>query len=435
MLSRDTFGGLLAATMVVGAAAETVTAQDTGRFEVFQTGFELPSTLLSPPGEPDRILIARLNGVVSVIDHGVLLSTPFLNIQSRVNTDHGLIGLAFPADYATSRRFYVNYTPRGEFGPRIARYTTSADPNVANTTEEVLLMTGGGTGDHAGGWMDFGPDGMLYIARGIAGAEFQPNPAQNPLLIQGKILRIDVSSSTGYTSPPDNPFMSLPGLDEIGAMGVRNPWRDSFDRLTGDLYLADVGGNMMEEIDYVPAGTLPGRNFGWSCMEGTNCLNPTCCADPGFTAPVYAYAHTVGHSVIGGYVYRGSAIPRWRGRYLWLDYISDRLWSMRVVGGIATDVQEHTAGLNAGLPVRGLSGGVAFGQDAEGELYVLEYGGRILKIASRSAPADWDFDGSVRITDFLAFLSDYAQGRADVTGDQRTDMEDFIEFLRLYAQG
>lgn len=406
-------------------------AQDLGNWQIFQTGLTRAGFLGCPPGEPDRILIAQLNGVVRVIENGVLLPTPFLDISARANASHGLVGIAFPPDYATTRRFYVNYVNRTtEFGtqPLIARYTTSANPNIANTTEEILLRTGTGSGDHVAGWMGFGHDNYLYIARGDAGG-----PPQNPDFYQGKMLRIDVSPATGYAIPPDNPFVGIAGLDEIAAMGLRNPYRDGFDSLTGDLYIADVGQSSREEISFVPAGTIAGRNFGWPCMEGEICSNstpPCSCDDPPMTMPIHTYGRSDGYTIIGGVVYRGSAMPRWRGRYFFAD-LSSRVRSLRVVNAQAVDVQEHTADLNEVISPR-LTSPVAFGEDASRELYILELSGRILKLVPEFHAADWNTDGTVNSEDFFAFLTDFFAFNADITGDHATTSADFFEYITIF---
>jgi glucose/arabinose dehydrogenase len=404
-------------------------AQDLGNLQVFQTGLPGAAFLGSPPGEPERIMIGQLNGLIHVVENGVLLPTPFLDIRSRLTELHGLIGVAFPPDYATSRRFYVNYTPNVGNQPRVARYTTSDDPNIANNVEEILLHTGGGRGDHAAGWMDFGRDGYLYIARGDVGGS-----PQSPAQFQGKLLRLDVSPATGYVCPPDNPYVGIAGLDEIVAIGLRNPWRNGFDSLTGDLYLADVGDLQVEEISYVPAGTLIGRNFGWFCMEGTLCRSttpPCTCSSPPMTAPIHVYGRSTGATVIGGTVYRGSAIPRWRGRYFFADTWSDRVWSFRAVNGMRVDLQEHTADLNEGS-AGVIVAPIAFGEDGARELYIMELGGRILKITPAFAAADWDMDGVVNSSDFFAFLKDFFELNADFTGDHATTSQDFFDYLAAF---
>jgi len=422
------------AAAVVGALAACqprAAAQDLANWRVFQIGLSRAGYLGSPPGEPERILIAQLDGIVRVIENGTLLPTPFLDIRSRANAAHGLVGIAFPPDYATSRRFYVNYVNNSaQFGtqPLIARYTTSANPNIANTTEEILLRTGSGSGDHVAGWMDFGHDGYLYIARGDVGG--QP---QNIEQFQGKLLRIDVSTPRGYVSPPDNPFVGIAGRDEIVAMGLRNPYRDGFDSLTGDLYLADVGQSSREEVNYIPAGTIIGRNFGWPCMEGELCQSstpPCSCASPPMTLPVHSYGRSSGYTIIGGVVYRGSAMPRWRGRYFYAD-LNGRVSSFRMVAGRAIDLRDHTAELNEGLSPA-VASPVAFGEDAARELYLLELSGRIVKLTPEFNAADWNLSGAVTSDDFFAFLTDFFALNADITGDHTTTSSDFFEYVPIF---
>mgnify|MGYP000694342076 CR=1 FL=1 len=202
---------LVAAPVLASTAAH---AQDLANFSVFGTDFAGAVYLGSPPGEPERIMIGTLAGLIFVVENGVLLPDPFFNHTKYTRQSHGLIGIAFPPDYATTRRFYINYTPPEIDGPRISRFTTSANPNVANNDEEILLETGSGIGDHNSGWMDFGPDGYLYIARG----DVYSDP-QDPInYLGGKMLRIDVSPPFGYTCPADNPYVGIPGYDEIAAL-------------------------------------------------------------------------------------------------------------------------------------------------------------------------------------------------------------------------
>jgi glucose/arabinose dehydrogenase len=423
----------LASALVTFMSERRAQAQDLGDFRVFQRGFTRPIFMASPPGEPERVFVADIGGQIYAIENGVRLPTPFLDISARLTQNMGLIGVAFPPDYATSRRFYVNYTPNDSDQPRVCRYTTSANPNIANTDEEIILETGHGGGDHNSGWMEFGLDGYLYIARGDAGG----NP-QDPEVLQGKILRIDVSPMKGYAVPPDNPFVGKPGRDEIAAMGFRNPWRNGIDRLTGDFYFADVGNIFMEEVDYARADDLLGRNFGWPCVEGTVCPGeiPGCtCDSPPMTPPVHAYTR-VGQPawVVGGTVYRGSAIPRWRGRFFFLDGGLTRIYSMRVIDGVATDIRDHTDELNNGLhsPDHPMLIPIAFGSDANGEMYVLEYWGRIVQIAAGYAPADWNLDQTINSADFFDFLVSFFSLDADCTGDHQTTSQDFFEFVATF---
>jgi glucose/arabinose dehydrogenase len=412
-------------------ASASALAQDVANLSVFQPRIQNAVWMESPPGEPERLLVATLHGFIHVIENGVLLPDLFLNIGERVRLGHGLVGMAFSPDYATSRRFYLNYTPLDDERVRVARYTTSKNPNIANTAEEHLMFTGTGFGDHVAGWIGFSPiDGHLYIPRGDMGG----NP-QDPGQPQGKVLRIDVSPAAGYAIPADNPYIGI-GLPEVVALGLRNPWRDCFDPVTGDLYLSDVGQLSEEEITYVPAGTLLGRNFGWPCVEGMICQNdqPPCdCELKNLTPPTYSYGRDVGGAVIGGYVYRGSAIPRWRGRYFFSDFGSDRVFSFRVVGGQQTDLQDHTADLNESLPTnQRLNNPASFGSDGQGEIYIIERSGRILKLASEFHPADWNLDGTVNSGDFFDFLVAFFDEEADITGDHVTTSADFFEYLTFF---
>jgi glucose/arabinose dehydrogenase len=265
-----------------------------------------------------------------------VLSTPFLDITDRVRSvrsEQGLLGLVFHPNYATNGYFYVNYTDTSS-NTHISRFQVfSETPNLADPDSEVILLTiEQDFANHNGGDLNFGPDGYLYIGMGDGGSGGDPNNhAQTPTSLLGKMLRIDVDGATPYAIPPDNPFVDDPDTrDEIWAIGLRNPWRFSFDRLTDDLYIADVGQGTWEEIDLQPASSPGGENYGWSCYEGNNILKPSRCNTAiTYTFPIHVYGHTQGNcSVTGGYVYRGSQYPALWGHYLFADYCSGRLWSL-----------------------------------------------------------------------------------------------------------
>ena len=347
-----------------------------------------------------RLFFVRQTGQIMVWKNNVVLPTAFLDISSLIvaGGEQGLLGLAFHPDYRRNGLFYVNYTRNTDGATVVARYARSAaDPDTANPLAEKILMTiPQPFANHNGGALRFGPDGYLYIATGDGGSSNDPeNNAQNLANLLGKILRIDVNAATGqlpYDIPPDNPFVgsSQPEVrTEIWAYGLRNPWRFSFDRVAGDLFIGDVGQNAREEIDFVRAGNAGGMNFGWRVMEGTQCTNlpgdPPC--DPsGYTPPVIDYDHDQGCSVTGGYLYRGSAVPELKatslpapgqlfsGVYVYGDFCSGTIWriSATAAGGISNSVL-----LSSGLMI------TTFGEDENGEIYVADAGtGKIYKFVS-----------------------------------------------------
>ena len=357
-------------------------------------GLSLPLFVTAPPGDTSRLFIVEqrggdARGRIRIVKNGVLLSTPFLTTAVLpIGFEQGLLGLAFAPDYATSGRFYIHYTV-GNNDIVIARHTVSANPDVANPTGTILLTIPKDFENHQGGWMAFGRDGYLYIATGDGGGSGDPGDnAQNRESLLGKILRIDVSGAS-YTSPPTNPFAgAIPGRDEVWMTGLRNPWRNSIDRVTGDLIIADVGQAAWEEINFAPAGTA-GANYGWPCFEGehpygTSSSNPCgSCTDPScpMVLPAHEYVHTAGRcSVTGGYVYRGYDIPDLRGTFFFADYCTGEIWSGEFVGGDLTNIQNRTAELEpAGLSIDQIS---SFGEDARGEMYVCDVQGEVYKIVS-----------------------------------------------------
>jgi glucose/arabinose dehydrogenase len=349
---------------------------------VVATGLDFPVDLAVPPGD-SRLFIVEKGGRIRIIKNGVLGPT-FLDLGGRVSTggEQGLLGLAFDPAYATNGRFVVNYTDvNGD--TRISAFRVSADPDVADpATESVLLPVDQPFDNHNGGQLAFGPDGDLYIGLGDGGSGGDPNGnGQSVATLLGKLLRVNLNGAAPYAVPSDNPFAAAAGAatrGEIWSWGLRNPWRFSFDRATGDLYVGDVGQGAHEEIDVSPAATGAGRgvNFGWNRMEGTHCYPPDpadACDRTGLTGPVLDYDHPDGCSVTGGYVYRGSAIPAIEGTYFYSDYCGGWVRSFRFSSGGATDQREWPA-LRPGGSV------TSFGQDASGELYLLTAEGGVYQI-------------------------------------------------------
>jgi glucose/arabinose dehydrogenase len=342
------------------------------------SGLAFPLYLTTPPGDP-RLFVVEKGGAIRIIKEGVVLPWPFLDLTGKVSTgsEQGLLGLAFDPAYATTGRFIVHYTDvAGD--TRVSSFHVSTDPDRADpTTEAVVLTADQPFANHNGGQIAFGPDGDLYLGLGDGGGGGDPNgTGQNLGDLLGSILRISLTGPSGYTVPPDNPFVGVSGARaEVWSYGLRNPWRFSFDRLTGDLYIGDVGESRLEEIDVAPAAEGGGRgvNFGWNLMEGTTCFAAGSCDTTGLALPVTEYGHNEGCSVTGGYVYRGAAIPALRGHYFYADYCSGFVRSLRMAGGVATDL--------ADWPTLRPGGAVpSFGEDAAGELYVLSADGRVLKI-------------------------------------------------------
>jgi glucose/arabinose dehydrogenase len=331
-----------------------------------------------------RLFVLEKVGRIQVVQDGVLLLTPFLDITDRVGSsqnEQGLLGLAFHPSYTANGAFFVNYTDR-QGDTVVSRFSVSADPGRADPASEAVLLTlNQPAGNHNGGHLAFGPDGYLYIGTGDGGgAGDRYGNGQNGQTLLGAMLRLDVDGGEPYAIPQDNPFADNPSVrDEIWAVGLRNPWRYSFDRLTGDLYLADVGQNMYEEVNFEPAGDPGGRNYGWPIMEGLHCFpadRP--CEQTGLTLPIAEYDHSQGCSVTGGYVYRGQEFPNLRGIYLFGDFCSGRIWGLVPVGVGSGDWQvAPLAQVDARIS--------AFGEDEAGELYLLDMSsGQLFRIMARS---------------------------------------------------
>jgi glucose/arabinose dehydrogenase len=376
------------------------------RTVVYASGFSSPIAFEQDPSDSAMQYVAEQRGVIRVVRNGVVQPTPFLDISSLVLCcgERGLLGLAFPPDYGSSGRFYVNYTRVGDGRVVVARYRRSVNPLVAESQGVRLVWSTGEDSirhpqsNHNAGCMTFGADGYLYIAQGDGGGGGDPeNNAQNENELLGKMLRIDVNvpdgHPQGFAIPPGNAGLPRP---EIWSLGWRNPWKFSFDDPsrggTGAMLVADVGQGAWEEIDYEPAGRS-GRNYGWRVREGAHPYTGSTTAS--LVDPVFEYDHAVGRSITGGYVYRGMAIPGVRGRYFFADYATRRVWSLALrinattgeaSPSTAADLVEHTADLGGSSVLGGIS---SFGVDAAGELHIVSYSsGTILKVVGvTTAPA------------------------------------------------
>ncbi|HKE00029.1 MAG TPA: PQQ-dependent sugar dehydrogenase [Planctomycetota bacterium] len=356
-------------------------------------GIAKPLWVTAPPGDYDRIFVLEQDTArVRIIQGGLLLATPFLDINPIASSggERGLLGMAFHPDYLNNGFFWLYYT-NNSGQPTIARYHVTADPNVADPLSASILLSipHPSFANHNGGWIQFSPaDGHLYFGTGDGGsANDPPGNAQNINVRLGKILRIDPTLDNVapfYNIPPTNPFAgAIPGLDEIYAIGIRNPWRPSFDRLTGDFWIADVGQGAHEEIDFQPASFDGLRNYGWRCMEGFSCtgLSGCTCNDASLTLPIFDYGHTGGNcSITGGNVYRGAAIPDLSGTYFFADYCSNQIWSLKYDGTNVTDFTNRTAELDppGALSIVSIT---SFGQDSNGETYICDQnGGEVYQI-------------------------------------------------------
>ena len=358
-------------------------------------GLDAPTHISAPRLDPNRLFIVEQPGRIRLVKNGILLSQPFLDIQSRVSCcgERGLLSVAFHPDYENNGRFFVDYT-NNNGDTVIARYELSGDPDVAPASSEKILLTiAQPFSNHNGGQLAFGPDGYLYVGMGDGGSGGDPlDNGQSDSTLLAKILRLDVDVDTPpyYAAPASNPFVG-PGdpLDEIWAKGVRNPWRFSFDRATGDLYIGDVGQNQWEEIDFQPAASTGGENYGWDIFEGNHCFDPqpffSDCPSPptGFTPPIYEYDHTNGCAVTGGFVYRGCRMPDLRGTYFFSDYCSAFVRTFSYAGGMVLNEQDRTSDV---VPGNGLSIGsvTSFGEDARGELYIADQDGEVFEIVPGS---------------------------------------------------
>jgi glucose/arabinose dehydrogenase len=382
--------------------AETSGAALSLSLTTMASGFDRPVALINAPGD-DSLFVVEQDGIIKVLEpDGTVLATPFLDIVTRVDSssnEEGLLGLAFHPDYQTNGYFYVNYTNTTSAvrRTRISRFSVTANPNIADPNSENILLTITQPNDnHNAGDLKFSPiDGFLYIPLGDGGGSGDTaNNAQNLTLLLGKIVRIDVDEGPGnapdcvglgsgdYTIPASNPLINGAGgtCDEIWAGGLRNPWRYSFDRTTGDMFIGDVGQGSWEEVDYQAASSAGGENYGWRCYEGNATFNTTGCGPIGnYTFPIFEFVSTGNCSVVGGFMYRGTNFPAMEGHYLVTDYCSGNFWDLTPDG-----LGGWTATMYTNLTAFGYT---AFGEDNAGELYLVQQNGTVYRISENTIPS------------------------------------------------
>jgi glucose/arabinose dehydrogenase len=333
------------------------------RVEPFADGFESPLYATHAGDDSGRIFVVEKRGAIRIVRDGARVERPFLDIVDRVGSDaseRGLLSVAFHPEYRENGLLFVNYTDKNG-DTVISRFQVTADPDAADpASEQVLLQIDQPAANHNGGLVKFGPDGFLYIGMGDGGRAGDPwGNAQNPEALLGKLLRIDVDGGEPYAIPADNPFAGGGGRPEIWATGLRNPWRFSFDRADGTLFIADVGQNQFEEVNVQPAAAA-GLNYGWNITEAQECYAASGCDTANLVAPATQYSHDEGCSITGGYVYRGAEFPALAGTYIFGDYCSGRIWTLRGSG----DAWQREDALQVDFQV------ASFGEDQAGELYI-----------------------------------------------------------------
>lgn len=344
-------------------------------------GFSRPTFVTNAGDGSNRLFVLEKPGVIRIVKDGATLTTPFLDIKALVRSsgnEQGLLGLAFHPKFEQNGRFWVAYTALNSANT-VAEYQVSpaGSDRADATSAQVLFAVPDQFSNHNGGMLAFGPDGYLYISMGDGGSSGDPDGnGQKLSSLLGKLLRIDVDGAKPYAIPASNPFANQAGAaKEVWAYGLRNPWRFSFDRATGDIWIGDVGQNKYEEIDFQPANSKGGENYGWNTMEGAHCYKPASdCQQDGLVKPAFEYDHGDGCSVTGGYVYRGKAIPGLVGRYLFTDYCTPTFWATAREGSSFTTIELGE------LP----SGVSSFGEDEAGELYITVDGeGAVYRIVGK----------------------------------------------------
>jgi glucose/arabinose dehydrogenase len=369
-----------ALAIAVALLATTAAAQEIA-LKPIASGLDQPTSIVN--AGDSRLFITQQTGRIAIYDGTRILPQPFLDVSSLISCcdERGLLSVAFHPHYRDNGLFFIDYTnPQGN--TVIARYSVSSDPNRANAASaQVLLTIQQPFANHNGGQLQFGPDGYLYIGMGDGGSGGDPgNRAQSLNTLLGKLLRIDVDNTTTYRVPPSNPFVNRAGaLPEIWAYGFRNPWRFSFDRETGDLWIGDVGQNTFEEVDLQSATSIGGENYGWRLMEGFHCFTPsTNCNDGTLTLPVVEYSHADSScSITGGYRYRGTQSPRLLGVYFYGDFCTGKIWGLS---------QNANGSFTSRLLIDSALMITTFGEDTNGELYVDDYGTGVVYAITDAVP-------------------------------------------------
>ena len=384
------FTVLLAAIVAMGQDEDIVIVRDYApspssvKLTAIATDFNRPLYITHAGDGTNRLFLLEQSGKIWIFNDGSQSAQPFLDISGIISpsalgtgfTEQGLLGLAFHPEFESNGVFFINYTDRGG-KTVVAKYSVSdSNPYLADVNSaEIIFQLAQPYANHNGGHIEFGMDGYLYITLGDGGRANDPLGAgQNRGLLLGSLLRIDVDGAPPYAIPADNPFVDDANAhDEIWAYGLRNAWRFSFDRLTGDLYIGDVGQNQWEEINFQPADSKGGENYGWNVWEGNHIFAGG--NAPNHVKPIFEYTRNLGCSVTGGYVYRGEAIPDLQAVYIFGDYCSGRIWATWRDGNLAWQTAQF---MNTDIAIS------SFGEDADGELYVIDYAGTFY----RFDPAD-----------------------------------------------
>jgi glucose/arabinose dehydrogenase len=376
---------ILAAAAALSFTANRAEAQVL-QSTLVQSGLTEPLYVCSPPGDTHRLFVCEHAGKIKIIKDGVLLGTNFIDLDPIIaggsgSDERGLLGLAFHPDYANNGKFYVDYSDLNS-ATVIRQYTVSANPDVADTASFVTIFGpyADPQSNHNGGCLQFGPDGKLYVGLGDGG-NANDSTGHDPTTATpsrcrptGEDAPFDVENPPTYV-PAGNPFPSS-AIPLAWAIGLRNPWRFSFDRQTGDIYIADVGQGAVEEIDFQPASSTGGENYGWRCMEGTSCTGFTGCTcnAANLKLPIQTYTHAQGCSITGGYMYRGSAIVGFQGNYIYADYCNGTIWSFAFDGTTVSNFVDRTAQLDPSGTLA-INAPTSFGEDASGEIYICDFGG------------------------------------------------------------